>query len=59
MQFLKDLLRNLVLLFVIGLVLLAISPNIMTQTYQALGGLFGPGLILIVIAGALPRRRRS
>ena len=59
MQFLKDLLRNLAILIVIGIALLIFYPEMMKQVYELLGVLFGPMLILVVIAGAQPRRRRS
>jgi len=57
MQFLKNLLRNLAFLIVLGLVLLVIFPDIMKQVYQFFGLLFGPLVILIVIVAAPPRRR--
>jgi len=56
MQFLKKLLRNLVILIGIGLVLLIIYPDIMSQVYQFFGLFFGPAVILILIIGALPSR---
>jgi Na+/serine symporter len=59
MEFLKNLLRNLAILIVIGLVLLIISPDLMKQVYQFFGALFGPLVILILIVGALPRRRKK
>ena len=57
MQFLKNLLRNLALLIVLGLVLLLIFPDLMKQVYQLYGSLFGPLVILMVVFGAFPRRR--
>jgi hypothetical protein len=57
MQFLKDLLRNLAILIVIGLAVYFIYPDIMKQVYEFFGLLFGPLVILIIIVFALPRRR--
>ncbi len=58
MQFLKDLLRNLAFLIVLGLGLFIAFPDIMKQVYQPYSLLFGPLLIFIVIVAAFPRRRR-
>jgi len=59
MQFLKDLLRNLAILIAIFIALLIFAPAMMKQVYELLGALFGPVLILIIIAAALPRKKRS
>jgi len=59
MQFIKDLLRNLALLLLIGLVLFLIFPDIMRQIVQLYGLLFGPVILLLLVAFALPRRRRG
>ena len=59
MQFLKDLLRNLAILIVIGLVLYFMYPDMMKQVFQLYGLLFGPLVIFIVIVAAFPRRKRS
>jgi hypothetical protein len=58
MRFLKDFLRNLGLLLVIGLILYALFPDMMRQVFQIYGALFGPVVILIIIVAALPRKRR-
>jgi preprotein translocase subunit SecY len=58
-MFWKNLLRNILLLGAIFIVLLIVSPTIMSQVYDMLGQLFGPLLIVMVIAAALPRRSRS
>ena len=59
MQFLKDLLRNLALLIVIGIILLLVAPAMMKQVYELFGALFGPMLLLLIVVAALPRRKRS
>ena len=59
MQFLKDLLRNLAILIVIGLVVYFMYPDMMKQVYESFGLIFGPLAILMVIVFAMPRRRRS
>ena len=58
MDFLKGLARNLVLLVVVGLVLYLLFPDIMSQVLQLYGAVLGPVAILILVAAALPRRRR-
>jgi len=59
MHFIKDLLRNLAFLFVIGILLLLFAPDMIRQVYELFGALFGPLIILAVFAAALPHRRRS
>lgn len=58
MRFLIAFLRNLAILIVAGLLLLALFPDIMKAAYQVLGALFGPLALLFVIIAALPGRRR-
>lgn len=58
MQFIKDFVRNLVILFVMVLILLALFPTMMSQVLQFYSLIFGPLAILMVIVFALPRRRR-
>jgi hypothetical protein len=59
MEFLKDFLRNLVILIGIGVVLYIIFPDMMKQVFQLYGMLFGPIAILLVIVAALPRKKRT
>jgi tetratricopeptide (TPR) repeat protein len=59
MEFLKDLLRNIVFLIAIGVVLYIIFPDMMKQVIQLYGMLFGPVAILFVIVAALPRKKRA
>ena len=59
MQFLKDLIRNLGILLVIGLVVFFMYPDLMKQVGEVFGSLFGPLAILMVVVFAIPRRRRS
>lgn len=59
MQFLKDLLRNLLILAVIGIALLIFFPQIMSQVYNTLGLLFGPLIIVLVVVFALPKKTRK
>ncbi len=56
MDYFKKLLRNIGLLLIIGIVLLMLSPSIMGQVYNFFGALFGPLVILMIIAIALPKR---
>lgn len=59
MQFLKDFLRNLLLLIVIVLILFIVFPDMMSQVFQVYGALLGPAAVLVIIVAALPRRKRS
>ena len=58
MDFLKALLRNLAILVGIGIVLLILLPNQMSQVYELYGALFGPIAILLLISAALPKKTR-
>lgn len=58
MEFIKDMLRNLFLLLLIGFVLFVLFPGMMGQIYQLFGALFGPLVIILLLAFALPRNRR-
>jgi hypothetical protein len=59
MDFLKNLLKNLVFLIGLGILLLFLFPTQMKQVYEMLGALFGPLVILMIVAAALPRRRKT
>jgi hypothetical protein len=59
MQFLKDLLRNLLFLVVIGVVLYLLYPTMMGQVFQVYSSLFGPIAIILLVVFALPRKKRS
>lgn len=59
MSFFTAFVRNLALLAVLGLVLYMFFPDTMAAIAQLAGGLFGPGLILLMlIVAALPSARR-
>ena len=58
MDFLKDFLRNILILVAIVVVLFIFSPDIMKQVFQVYGALFGPLAIIRVFVFALPRRKR-
>jgi len=59
MQFLKDFLRNLLILVVIGVVLYLLYPAMMGQVLQVYGALFGPIAIILLVVFALPRKKRT
>ncbi len=59
MQFFKDLLRNLAILAGLGLVMLILFPDIMSQVFQLYGTLFGSLIFVVVILAALPRKSQS
>jgi len=56
MQFLKDLLRNLAILIVIGLVAYFMYPDMIKQVCEIFGLLFGPFLILMVLFTLYPKK---
>lgn len=56
--FLKQLLINLVLLLVMGVVLYLIAPDIMGQVFGVYGALFGPLALVMLVVFALPRKSR-
>jgi len=58
MEFLKNLLRNIIILVAIGVFLYFASPDIMGQVYNLFGSLFGPLAIIMLVVLALPRRSR-
>lgn len=57
MTFLKKLLRNLAFLIVIGIVLLILFPDMMSQVFEIYGAIFGPLALLILIVAAVPRNK--
>ena len=59
MDFIKRFFINLVLVLVLLIILFIISPNIMGQVFQIYGTLFGPIIILILIAITWPRNQRG
>ena len=59
MSFLKDLLRNFLILGVIGVVLFLLFPDMMKQVYGTFGALFGPFLIVVLLLFSFPRKRRA
>lgn len=56
MKFLKNFLRNLAFIIILGLVLLLIFPGIMNQVREFFGALYGPIVILMAIVAAFPRK---
>jgi hypothetical protein len=56
-QFLKNFLKNLGFLVVIGIVLFFVAPDMMRQVFDAFGQLFGPLAIIMIIVAALPSKR--
>ncbi|RJP47665.1 MAG: hypothetical protein C4583_16065 [Anaerolineaceae bacterium] len=59
MQFIKDFVRNLVILVVIGMVLFFMFPGMMKQVFELYGILFGPLALVVLIVIALPRAKRK
>ena len=59
MQFIKDFVRNLVVLLVIGVVLFFMFPDMMKQVFELYGLMFGPLALIILVVIALPRKKRK
>lgn len=57
MPFLKDFLRNLAILAVVGLALFILWPNVMGSVVQLYGTVLGPVAIVVLVVIALPRKR--
>jgi hypothetical protein len=58
MRFLKDLIRNLIIVVAFGIILYLMFPSIFGSAFSFDWVLFGPLLIVMVILFALPRKRR-
>jgi hypothetical protein len=59
MKFIKDLVRNMVLLSIVFAAIYLLFPDLMRGVFQVWDGLFGPGLILLaLVISALPRERK-
>jgi len=59
MQFLKDFLRNLLFLLLLGVFLYFMFPDMMKQIFELYGLLFGPLALVALLVIALPRRRKK
>lgn len=59
MQFLKDYLRNLLFLILLGVALYFLFPDMMRQIFELYGLLFGPLAIVALLVIALPRGKRK
>jgi len=59
MQFIKDFVRNLIILLVIGVVLFFMFPDMMKQVFELYGLMFGPLALIILVVIALPRKKRK
>jgi hypothetical protein len=59
MQFIKDWLKNLALLFVLFIVITIFFREQMSQILGVYSALFGPIALLLLLAFTMPRRRRS
>jgi len=57
-EFIKDLLMNLLILVVIGIALFFLFPDIMREVFNLYGQLLGPLVIIILVVIALPTKRR-
>ncbi|MEW5868516.1 MAG: hypothetical protein AB1894_04520 [Chloroflexota bacterium] len=58
-QFIKDFIRNLVILAILGIVLFVLFPDIMRQVFELYSALLGPIAILVVVVAALPQKKRK
>jgi hypothetical protein len=59
MDYFKGLLRNLAILFGLGLIMYIAAPGIIGLVYQTMGGLYGLLLIPMLIVAALPDRKKK
>ncbi|MBI5932322.1 MAG: hypothetical protein HY867_01340 [Chloroflexi bacterium] len=59
MQFLKDFLRNLLFLLLLGVILYFMFPDMMRQIFELYGLLFGPLALVALLVIALPRRKKK
>ena len=59
MQFIKDFIRNLLILITIGVVLFFMFPDMIKQVFELYGMLFGPLALVVLIVIALPRKKRN
>ena len=57
-EFILNFLRNCAILFVIGVVLFLVAPQMMSQVFGVYGALGVPFVLLFIIMAALPRRKR-
>ena len=58
-DYLKKFLKNLGLLVALLVLLLIFFPTLMADAYHALGQIFGPLVILMVIVAALPKKKSN
>lgn len=58
MDFFKDLLKNLGLLLLIGLIIIMLSPGWMGQLIHLFGTMLGPIAILMLIMLVIPKGNR-
>jgi hypothetical protein len=59
MRFLINLLRNLALVIVVGVILYLWKPNVVANVFFDYVGYFGPLLALLIVVFALPLRKRE
>lgn len=59
MDYLKGLLRNLTIIFGLGLILYIAAPGIVGLVFQTMGGLYGLLLIPMLLVAALPDRKKK
>jgi len=59
MKFIDAWVRNLFVLFVIGVVLFLMFPREMKEIFGVFGAIFGPLAIIMLLVAALPRNGRK
>ena len=59
MDFIKNLVINVVILVVCGIGISLFAPSLMSQVYSLFGSLFGPLAIIMVVVLAIPKKRKS
>jgi len=57
MDYFKRFLRNLGLLAALMVLLFIFSPTLMTDAFNALGNIFGPLVVVMIIVAVLPKKK--
>ncbi len=58
MEFLKNWLKNLGILLVIGILIYLMFPAMMKQVFELYGMIFGPIIFVLILVYSLPRKGR-
>ncbi|PKO00555.1 MAG: hypothetical protein CVU42_03160 [Chloroflexi bacterium HGW-Chloroflexi-4] len=59
MDFIKNLIRNIVILVACGFAIYLVAPSMMSQVYSLFGSFFGPLAIIMIVVLAIPKKRKT